>query len=343
MTTITNVDNSFLIDLIEQYMNGSDHPDLKGYREQTYTRDFADKDRFVWSLKHIAKLGDYRSRRILDVGCGCGWQAFTISLLDTGNSIVGLDILPSMIEGMSECVVSMKEKGTVFNLIPMCGDICDSNLDLNQDSFDAIYSLEAIEHVHDMTRMLERCYALLKPKGNLILGNDANILHPKTRREVTNMWLKRENSWEWCDYLKSIRSIEHGNAKPFSIMREEVVIDAVPELPGHTVERVVGATAGLMKPEIEKVALEHFRNGIPLRERPMLDWCRNPLTGEYAERLFDPFALAEMMRATGFENVEVRHFFRRFPLRLCNGIQFRPLSRVLFKIRPPFLLYGEKR
>ena len=48
-------------------MQSSDHPDLVQYRAQTYTRDFANPQRFLWSLKQMASLGDYRSKQILDV------------------------------------------------------------------------------------------------------------------------------------------------------------------------------------------------------------------------------------------------------------------------------------
>jgi 2-polyprenyl-3-methyl-5-hydroxy-6-metoxy-1,4-benzoquinol methylase len=83
-----------IIKLIEDYMHGSDNPDLVGYRQQTYDRDFADKERFVWFCRLIAKLGDYHGKRILDVGCGFGWHAFTMSILDRRNEVVGMDILP---------------------------------------------------------------------------------------------------------------------------------------------------------------------------------------------------------------------------------------------------------
>lgn len=36
-----------IIALVEEYMHGSENPDLKCYREQTYQRDFADKKRFL--------------------------------------------------------------------------------------------------------------------------------------------------------------------------------------------------------------------------------------------------------------------------------------------------------
>jgi hypothetical protein len=156
------------------------------------------------------------------------------------------------------------------------------------------------------------------PQGNLILVNDQNVLNRKGLAETIAMWNKREHSWEWCEYLRSIRPIEHGNAKPFAVMREEIVRVANPSLEPTAVAILVHATAGMRRPEIESLARQ-FQPGMPLPERPKLDWCRNPETGEYAERLFDPFALADKMRRIGFKT-QVRHLFRRFPLNLANPI-----------------------
>jgi 2-polyprenyl-3-methyl-5-hydroxy-6-metoxy-1,4-benzoquinol methylase len=75
-------------------MQGSDNADLKGYREQTHQRDFANKQRFLWSLKLVSSLGQYKNKRILDVGCGFGWHSFALSLLNPGSKVYGVDILP---------------------------------------------------------------------------------------------------------------------------------------------------------------------------------------------------------------------------------------------------------
>jgi 2-polyprenyl-3-methyl-5-hydroxy-6-metoxy-1,4-benzoquinol methylase len=328
-----------IVELIEAYMQGSDNADLKGYREQTRQRDFANKQGFLWSLKLVSSLGQYKNKRILDVGCGFGWHCFALSLLNRGSKVYGIDILPSMIDGMKECIESMRKKKQVadFDLTAICGDIC--NFDFEPHFFDAIFSNEAIEHVHDMEKMIERCKMLLKPDGNLILINDANMLNLKMREQALNVWQQRETSWEWANYLRKIRPIEHRDARPFALMREEIVKAAGPNLEPVAVQAVVGATAGLLKSEIEQIA-KSYRPGTTLRHVPKYDWCRNPLTGEYAERLFDPFALGKKLRSAGFKT-QVRHMYRRFPLNLVNGMQFRPLNHLLFKyVRPVFLIYA---
>ena len=330
--------DSQIISLIEGYMQGSQNPDLLRYREQSYQRDFADKQRFLWSLKHVAALGGVRNKRILDVGCGFGWQAFTISLLDNANKVTGIDILPSMIDGMTECVQAMRRKGVVFDLTPMCGDICSADLPAN--SFDFIYSIEAIEHVHDMEQMVATCFRLLERNGRLILVNDQNILNRETREHTVAMWKDRESSWKWAEFLRSIRPIEHKDARPFAVMREEAVRTGNPNLTPAVVQTLVEVSAGMLTPDIEALAA-NYKPGMKLPMRPEYDWCRNPETGEYAERLFDPFALADLLKRAGFRT-KVRHLFRKFPLNLANGIQSRTLNNLLFNLRPVFVLQAEK-
>jgi SAM-dependent methyltransferase len=326
--------DSEILRLVEEYMHGSNHPDQVGYREQVKVREFSDKDIFLSRLKMLRRLGGFNGKRILDVGCGFGWHAFAFALM--GNSVVGIDILPGMIEGMTESAATMKRKGIAFDLTSICGDIC--NAKLQRQSFDAIYSNEAIEHVHDLEAMFARCRELLKPGGKVYLLNDANVLNRATRTEITSYWKQRESSWEMVGKLKAWRPVEHGDAKPFAVIREEIVRAANPKLDNDEVELVVKGTAGLLKSEIESLA-KTFHPAMPFPHIDEFDRCRNPITGEYAERLLDPFKLAKMLRKQGFR-AKVRHYFRRLPLNFINGIPFRPLNNCLFNLRPMFIVVG---
>lgn len=200
--------------------------------------------------------------------------------------------------------------------------------------------MEAIEHVHDLGKMFRRCAQLLKPAGTLILINDSNPLHHQTRDETMAMWRERETSWDWIEKLRNWRPIEHGGAKPFAVMRAEIVRAANPTLTDLEVKSIVEGSAGLLKLEIEKIA-KNYRSGIEMPILGEYDRCRNPETGEYAERLLNPYMLADMLVETGFKTV-VRHMFRKFPLNLANSIQFHPLNKILFNVRGIFVILATK-
>lgn len=124
-------------------------------------------------------------------------------------------------------------------------------------------------------------------------------------------------------------------------MRRRIVQSANPRLSGGEVDRVVVATAGLRDREIAEVAAAH-REGSSLPEPPPYSWCRNPVTGEYCERQLDPFAVAGQLRKVGF-SVRLRHGFNRWPIRLLNGVRWRPLNLLLFQKNGQFSLVAEKR
>src|SRR5262249_47972319 len=153
--------------------------------------------------------------------------------------------------------------------------------------------------VHDMERMVVACFRLLKRNGKLILVNDQNVLNRETREHTIAMWKQRESSWAWAEFLRSIRPIEHRDARPFAVMREEAIKAGNPNLESAVVQTLIGVSAGMFKSDIETLAA-NYKPGMKLPVPPEYDWCRNPETGEYAERLFDPFALADLLKRAGF-------------------------------------------
>lgn len=326
-----------ILDAVHAYMFGSEHPDLVGYRTQSLTRDLANMNRFMVNVRNLCDLGQIYDKDVLDVGCGLAWHSLAVSMVGN-NRVTALDILPSMTEAAAECVQYLTAKGVDFKLTPKNGDIC--NIELPDASFDVIYSIEAIEHVHNIEAMFTSCARLLRPGGRLIIKNDCNLLNRRAAGELMGMWQKRESSWEWANYLRSIRPVEHADARPFELMRREIVTAANPSLPEPIVERIVSGTKGALKKDIERIA-RAGGEGLASLPDPGLDWCRNPVTGEFAERLFDPYSLESILKSAGFR-ASVFHAFRRWPLHTLNKIRFHPLNVLLFNVKQDFTIYAEK-
>jgi len=244
-----------------------------------------------------------------------------------------------MIEGVAECLDSMRRKGRNLNVEPMVADICKNTLP--SESFDGIFSSEAIEHVHSLEAMFDECYRLLKPGKRMIIVNDSNRLNTSFRENTFKMWVERDTSWEHAEWLKKeIRPVEHKNARPYAAMREDFIKRAAQGLDQTAVDKLKAATAGMIGPDIEKATLAYKETGA-LPTPPQFSWCRNPETGEYAERLLDPFELKDMLTKAGFRT-KVGHAFVKFPQRLLNKVHLRPLSVKLFDRRPLFMLSAEK-
>ena len=325
-----------LPDVLNEYVQGSEHPDICVYRRDVM--DAPTLDAWKWRLKHFCDLGDFYNKRVLEVGAGFGWDAVGLALVGD-NDVVAMDILPSMIDGMSQCLATMAAKGRPISVTPMQGDIC--SLDLPDGSFDGIFSTEAIEHVHDLQQMFDNCFRLLRTGGKAVIVNDSNKYNESARRHSWDAWKERDESWDHVNWLKTeVRPVEHKEARPYGVAREDMIRSADPDLDEATVTTLRAATAGMIKPEIDEAVFRFKRDG-SLPEPDPYSWCRNPETGEYSERLLDPFQLRTMLENSGFRT-ELRHLFRKAPYRFFNSIRFRPLNERLFAVRPHFVLVATK-
>jgi SAM-dependent methyltransferase len=101
-------------------------------------------------------IGSYiRKGRALDVGCG---RAFLLNALKDRFDVTGIEIDPD------SAAFAERELG-----IPvMQGEITDS--DARDGSFDLITFWHSLEHMPDPRAALKKAFALLKPKGFLIIA-----------------------------------------------------------------------------------------------------------------------------------------------------------------------------
>jgi len=333
---VTGISTGELASRIIDYSNGSDHPDLLVYRRDIESHNW---ERFGWWIRLIAGLGNfYGDKRILEIGCGFGWEAAALSL-ETGATVVAMDILPSMIDGVQQCLDAAKARGETLKVEALVGDVC--TVDLPPASFDGMFSSEAVEHVHSLELMYDRCFTLLKPGGRLVIANDSNAYNDEFRTRNMAMWPERDESWEHAEWLATeVRPVEHAGTKPYGAMREEMIRAVQPQLSGEDMKKLVHATAGLVKPEVEAAAAKFVADGtLPVRSE--LSWCRNPETGEYAERLLDPFEMVDGLKKAGFK-VGIQHSFRRFPLTWLNHMPIRAVSKLIFRKKALFLIVAEK-
>lgn len=319
---------------IKAYLESSDNPDW-----QEYTRKVAANlgDRFLWLMKHLVELTQANDGRVLDVGCGFGWQAVAVSLLGN-NHVVANDIRETMTAPLADAVEKVKAKGAPISVDTLTGDICA--LGIKDNSFDAIICNQTIEHVHDLDRMFKTCYAILKPGGRMVLTNDNNCLNHEGMREIQTKWTRRDTDWDYIEELKKEKPIENEGIQPYGVMREEIVRKSNGSLDDDSVKKIVDATAGMIEVDIADLASSYTPETV-LPTRPELSWCRNPVTMEYCERQLDPYAVVTTLKAQGFR-ANVRHGFRKAPLSWFNGLQLPVVTNYLFQLRPFFIVVAEK-
>lgn len=107
-------------------------------------------------LKICSSLG--RQSRVLDVGCGNG--SIAKHVVSTGCSLVGIDLSEYGIRIARENCPAGR-----FEVLPADARVLEN---LHEEPFDAVYSLEVIEHLYDPRSFLAGCFAATKPGGTFV-------------------------------------------------------------------------------------------------------------------------------------------------------------------------------
>ena len=110
----------------------------------------------------IDEMGPFRGRRLLDVGCGNGAQ--TVRMLERFDLVVGLDVVP---EHLQELAGFLRQQPRIQAAAVLYDG---ERMPLPDASFDAVMSIETLEHVADEARTLAEIRRVLQPGGTLVLS-----------------------------------------------------------------------------------------------------------------------------------------------------------------------------
>ncbi len=122
---------------------------------------------------------------VLDAGCGGG--LFSVGLHKAGYDVFGMDLSPSGIRAAKQRNVGHFEISSLYE---------DLTAPFDVNSFDAIITIEVIEHLYSPTRFAECAYSALRPGGLLVVstpywGYFKNIVLAVTNRmdrSLTALW-----------------------------------------------------------------------------------------------------------------------------------------------------------
>jgi SAM-dependent methyltransferase len=126
--------------------------------------------------------------RLLDLGCGSGAAAYhlasecNVEIVCVTNSEVQAEICRRKFE---------KFNGRVRVIVT---DF--DRLDLSDNSFDAIYSLESIGYTKDLDAWLARCLRMLKPGGRLLIRTPGALDHCRREQDYRSVTAFFEN-WRY--------------------------------------------------------------------------------------------------------------------------------------------------
>lgn len=102
-----------------------------------------------------------KGMKILDVGCGTG--NFCIKLAETGCQVTGIDVSEEM---LAIARAKASGKNLQINFINM--DVTE--LKFKDNEFDAVISMAAVEFIHDVKKVTEEIFRVVKIGGQVFVG-----------------------------------------------------------------------------------------------------------------------------------------------------------------------------
>jgi 2-polyprenyl-6-hydroxyphenyl methylase / 3-demethylubiquinone-9 3-methyltransferase len=164
-----------------------------GYIRDAICRKF---DRNVRSLSCLAGL------RILDIGCGAGLLCEPFTRL--GAQVIGIDPSATNIE-------AARLHATKSSLLIDYRCTTVEEMD-PRERFDVVLAMEVVEHVTDVGAFLDRCAALLKPSGLMVLStlnrNWKSFALAIVGAEYVLRWLPR-GTHEWNKFVTPDELAQH--------------------------------------------------------------------------------------------------------------------------------------
>ncbi|NBI05848.1 class I SAM-dependent methyltransferase [Senegalia massiliensis] len=103
----------------------------------------------------------FKGMKVLDIGCGTG--NFSIRLKELGCEVIGVDISDEMLNVARK---KAKEKNLDIDFLNM--DIY--NLEFDNESFDAVFSMAAFEFIKDTKKAIDEVFRVVKPNGQILVG-----------------------------------------------------------------------------------------------------------------------------------------------------------------------------
>ena len=201
-------------------------------------------------------------------------------------------------------------------------------------------SYDVIEHVYAIEPFLREMPRVTKGPLRIVMASAANDRNPRIRRRLMEVQRRVEHEdgvgLEGRDSLRAYRA-----------MRADIITRYAPELDGADVTTLADETRGLTEPGIRK-AVDRFREAgtHPATLAHPTNTC-DPITGNWAEHLMDPFALAaELSRAGMRASVEPGRYGFYQGLRGAIALPLNLLIAVLgergLMLAPHYVLIGER-
>jgi 2-polyprenyl-3-methyl-5-hydroxy-6-metoxy-1,4-benzoquinol methylase len=239
----------------------------------------------------------------LDAGCGAGMLPVILSLVGASR-VVAVDILPEAVRVTQE-IVSLAR---LPNVVVVQGDVAE--LPGANETFNLVYSVEAISHYKDYRAFLRHVWALLAKGGVLVIRDANNGANPDTVRKTRAIWHAFEHG-----YPSGTCFGHQPTPDGYLGSRRRILHMAMPHLQEKQLEQYSRWTFGYNREQVIAAARLFAVGDFSMKSEFRSGACPlDPEENMLCEQLFHPYVLAREMESIGFK-VSVRsHLADRYPI-----------------------------
>ncbi|MHA1915031.1 MAG: hypothetical protein ACW986_05035 [Promethearchaeota archaeon] len=280
----------------------------------------------------------------VDYGGGTGIFSLLAKELGIGMVIYN-DIYKTSCHDANEIAKSIGNSAQEY----ICGEIQDIVDYFKQNSIecDALGSYNVIEHIYNIEDFLHHLGFLAQNNLVIVLGTGANPFNPVLKRIITKHHHKRE----FYSREKEFGHKEGDSLDAYVNIRKDMITKfANNNLEISQIDHLIRTTRGLRELDIKKCVESYLNNkDLPTNLDPKFptNTC-DPYSGNWAERLMNPFDLAEILEKEGFKSKITTGIYGSHSRTLLNVIgifankviNFLPRKAIYFA--PYYILYGFK-
>ncbi|MHA1883766.1 MAG: hypothetical protein ACW96S_01825 [Promethearchaeota archaeon] len=280
----------------------------------------------------------------VDYGGGTGIFSLLAKELGIGTVIYN-DIYSISCHDANEIAKSIGNSAQEY----ICGEIHDIIDYCNKKSIqcDALGSYNVIEHIYNIEEFLHHLRLLSQNNLVIVLGTGANPFNPVLKRIITKHHSKRE----FVTREREFGHKEGDSLEAYVTIRKKMITKyAKKDLEKSKLDHLIRVTRGLREPDIKKCVQNYLDTG-NLLKTPDSKFPTNtcdPHSGNWAERLMNPFDLVEILKKDGFKSKMEIGVYGSHSQTLYNvigkfaNILINLIPQKAIYFAPYYILYGFK-
>lgn len=305
-----------------------------------YSGRLADPERgkrYIRGLSNTigAPVSSLQTMRVLDVGCGFGLTCITLAALGA-REVHGIDAFGKMIDTIKAYLPDVVGGDRVH---VRTGEA--DALPYESDSFDLVFTMEAMSHFIRPYEFLTEACRVLRPGGLLVVVDDNNGANPRTMRTNQEVWDRFENGPP-TDDIHGHRVLESYVEK-----RKRIIREAYPSLKDAEVEMLARGTAYMTRVEILDACTAYVDRGLKPQNLYRSGKCPvEPEQGQFIENVLNPLELREALERAGLR-VRLEAYFggasRGGVIYFGNWLLNRIVpTKWLIRVSPGFRIWARK-